>query len=234
MSRAPDAPLVFDATGTLFEAVASVGEVYHDVARDFGVDLPAWRLDDAFARIMKNAPTRGTDGDSREARCTAEFQWWSEIIRQTFQATDSTARFDDFRAFAKALFETYRSGDAWRLRPGILSLLETLDQENRRLAIASNFDHRLPDVLEALKIKHFFKSITLPSDLGHAKPDRAIFEHAARTLGAEVNQLVYIGDDAADRLETIAGYGIDVIDIRALENPAELADQLITTASLKS
>jgi len=231
MSRAPDARLVFDATGTLIEATASVGEVYHRVAREFGVDLPAWRLDDAFRRIMKHAPPRGTEGDSREARCTAEFGWWSEIIRQTFQATDSTARFADFPAFAKALFETYRSGDAWRLRPGMLSLLEVLERENRRLAIASNFDHRLPDVLEALKLKHFFEVIALPCDAGATKPDRALFEHVARALESEIEGLVYIGDDAPDRLAQIAGYGIDVIDIRVLENPEQLADQLLTAAA---
>ena len=56
MSRAG---LCFDATGTLIEMTASVGEVYHQVAHTFGVDLPADQLDDAFRRVMRDAPPRG-------------------------------------------------------------------------------------------------------------------------------------------------------------------------------
>ena len=48
--------VLFDAVGTLIELREPVGETYARMARPFGVALPAWRVDDAFRRILKRAP----------------------------------------------------------------------------------------------------------------------------------------------------------------------------------
>lgn len=214
--------VAFDATGTLFEATEPVGEVYARIAREHGVDLPSWRLDDGFHRMLRHAPPRGVDGEDEGRRREGEVTWWSEIIRQTFQATDSTARFADFPAFVDALFEAYRQPGAWRLRPGIAPLLEALRDRATRLAVVSNFDHRLPDILEALEIHHYFESIEIPSRHGCAKPDRAIFETAAAALGCTPTALVYVGDDPPERLDAIRALGLGVVDVRARETPEAL------------
>ena len=87
------------------------------------------------------------------------------------------------------------------------------------LAVVSNFDHRLPEILEHLEIHHFFETIEIPSRHGAAKPDPVLFEAASRALGLDPAQLVYVGDDPADRLDAIAGRGLAIIDVRALESP---------------
>ena len=66
------AGLCFDATGTLIETAEPVGEVYRRVALQHGIDLPAWRLQDAFARVLRHAPERGTQGNDPEARRRSE------------------------------------------------------------------------------------------------------------------------------------------------------------------
>ena len=172
-------PICFDATGTLIELNEGVGEVYHRVALEHGVDLPAWRLEDAFLRILRRAPARGVEGETVAARRQGELDWWFERVRETFQATDSTACFSNFPTFATALFDTYRSADAWRLRTGASSMLSTLRDRKWPMAVVSNFDHRLPNILKALDISSFFKLITTPSDFGSAKPERAIDIYAA-------------------------------------------------------
>lgn len=220
--------VVFDATGTLIETTESVGESYRRIALRFDVDLPAWRLEDGFRRVLRHAPVRGTDGETPEARRQGEVAWWFEIIRQTFQATDSTVRFADFPAFATALFDAYREGSAWRVRDGMRDVLEAVRAAEIPIAVISNFDHRLPDVLEALGIEHYFRSIILPSATGSAKPERGPFEAAAEALSCPLAELIYVGDDANDRLEKIADYGVQVVDIRTLENSAELTDQLLS------
>jgi len=214
--------VAFDATGTLFEAIEPVGEVYARIAREHGVDLPGWRLDDGFRRILRHAPPRGVDGEDETRRREGEHAWWSEIIRQTFQATDSTARFADFPTFVNALFEAYRRPGAWRLRPGIAQLLEALRDRATPLAIVSNFDHRLPDILEALGIHDYFGSIEIPSRYGCAKPDRAIFEAAAAALGVGPGALVYVGDDPPETLDAIRDLGLGVVDVRTRETPEAL------------
>ena len=223
-------PLCFDATGTLIETAEPVGEVYHRVALEHGVDLPAWRIDDAFRRVLRNAPPRGLGGETPEERRESEIEWWFERIRQTFQATDSTARFDDFRAFAAALFEAYRSPNAWRPRPGAVAVLRTFEARGHPMGVISNFDHRLPDILKSLDIHRFFRVILLPFQTGSTKPDRALFEMAARALSGPLEQLTYIGDDDRTILGAIAGHGVQVIDVREIEGLEALPNLIARTA----
>ncbi|MAG34433.1 MAG: hypothetical protein CL908_26480 [Deltaproteobacteria bacterium] len=208
--------ICLDATGTLIETSESVGEVYHRVALAHGVDLPAWRLDDAFRRVILRAPPRGLAGNSRLERRQHEMDWWSERVRQTFQATDSTARFDDFAAFASALFDTYRDPTAWRIRDGVARTLATLRRREFRLALVSNFDHRLLEILEAFDLFHLFCLIEIPSEHGWAKPDPALFESVAERLEQPIEALWYVGDDAPETLAAIARLGVRVVDLRRL------------------
>ncbi|MEM9174203.1 MAG: HAD-IA family hydrolase [Myxococcota bacterium] len=221
--------VLFDATGTLFEATESVGEVYARIAREHGVDLPAWRLEDGFRRILRHAGPRGLDGDDEAARREGEVAWWFEIIRQTFQATDSTARFEAFPAFARALFDAYRLPGAWRLRPGIPAVLAALRDRSVPIGVVSNFDHRLLDILENLEIADEFVSVDLPSRHGAVKPDRALFEAAARALERPLAALVYVGDDPGERLAAIAEHGVAVVDVRALGAADDLLPALLST-----
>jgi putative hydrolase of the HAD superfamily len=227
------AAICFDATGTLIETAESVGDVYHRVAREFEVDLPAWRLEDAFRRILQHAPARGLEGASVEDRREGEVQWWFERIRETFQATDSTARFKDFQALADALFETYRAPGAWQLRSGTLEMLTKLKGSSIPMTVVSNFDHRLPKVLELLDISSFFDVITIPSMAGRAKPDRAVFEVVLDRLSlppSMLDALLYVGDDSKETLRAIEELGLQVIDIHGLDDHETLADRVLRAA----
>jgi len=202
----------FDATGTLITTAEPVGETYRRVALAHGVDLPAWRLEDAFRRILRHAPSRGLDGETPAARRRAEVDWWFERIRQTFQATDSSARFEDFEAFASALFDAYRAPDAWRAEAGVVATLARLRQRGARMAVASNFDHRLLEILEHVELEAFFEFISIPSSHGLAKPDPRLFRLLAEQLEVPIGRLHYVGDDAKQTLRAIADQGVRVID----------------------
>ena len=224
--------ICFDATGTLIELNESVGDVYHRFALEHGVDLPAWRIEDAFRRILRRAPPRGVDGNSVVERRQHEVDWWFERIRETFQATDSTARFEDFPAFAKALFDAYRTADLWRLRPGAARMLDLLRNQGRHLAIISNFDHRLPEVLKMLDIIRFFDFVAIPSESGSAKPDRVVFEMASQALRIPLESLVYLGDDEKEALDRIAGFGLRVYDVREIGELEAFPDLISSAATL--
>ncbi len=222
----------FDATGTLFEAAESIGEIYRRVALDFGVDLPAWRLDDAFRRILAQAPPRSPSTASRDERRAAERDWWRERIRQTFQATDSTVRFADFPAFAARLFDAFRRADVWRVRPGIDEVLATLRRAGCPLAVVSNFDHRLLEVLEVLDLKSYFDFVAIPSTLGLAKPARALFSRVGKALDRPLERLVYVGDDDPETLAAIEAHGLRVIDVRRAVAPDALLASLAAAIPL--
>lgn len=218
--------LCFDATGTLIELRESVGELYHRAALSHGVRLPAWRLDDAFRRVLRHAPPLGTEGTDLESRKAGEFAWWSERIRQTFQAADSTVRFEDFATFARELFDSFDSGSAWQIREGIPELLQTLRGRSHRMVVISNFDHRLPKILKELGLEAFFEDVFLPAQVGAAKPARPLFDHAAERLHVPLGQLTYLGDEPAETLEAIARHGLRTLDIRDIESRSPLPEPI--------
>lgn len=224
--------ICLDATGTLIELKESVGDVYHRFALEHGVDLPAWRIEDAFRRILRGAPPRGIDGETVAARRQHEVDWWFERIRETFQATDSTARFDDFPTFAHALFDAYRTADRWRLRQGAAGMLHRFRNQDRTMAIISNFDHRLPEILKKLDIADFFEIIAIPSEAGSAKPDRAVFEIVSRTLQTPLESFVYLGDDEKEVLDWIAELGVHVFDVREVGDLEAFPDLVSRAATL--
>jgi len=194
VSRVRAAPR--EAAGTLIRPREPVGETYARVARAHGVDLPGWRLDEAFRRVLAGAPPMVFPGEAPEAMRRKERAWWREVVRRTFKAADQTARPDDFEALFDALFARFATADAWTAAPGAAHALAKLRAEGRRLAVASNFDHRLEGILQDLDLLAFFELVWTPAEAGAAKPDPAFFRGALARLGAAAAHAAHVGDDA--------------------------------------
>ncbi len=227
--------VAFDATGTLIALREAVGETYARFAAAHGVALPAWRLGDAFARVLAHAPPRCFPSSAPEQRIELERQWWLERVRQTIQAADSTVRpthFDDFDRFREALFDAYRGPDLWQLRPGAREALRSLATAGVRMALVSNFDHRLNEILELLGISPFFEFVALPHRTGLRKPAAQIFEDLCARFDLLPSACAYVGDDPDDVMETIAALGW--LTLRAPEDLSDLPETLERTAKLRA
>ncbi len=208
--------VLFDAAGTLIELCEPVGETYARVARDFGVALPAWRVDDAFRRILASAePMVFPDAAPGEIDAL-EIGWWRDIVRSTFRAADSTHRFSDFDAFSERLYAVFSEPGRWRSRPGAPELLRELRSLGLATAIVSNFDRRLPGILAGLGLTVWLDEIVLPADAGVAKPDRRIFALALARLGVPASEAVYVGDDPDRDVVGARSAGLEAIDVRSL------------------
>lgn len=185
--------VLFDATGVLIELARPAGETYAAVAGRHGGALPAWRLEDAFRRVLRHAPPRVSPGSDHAAASAAERAWWREVVRQTFQAADSTLPFDDFDAMFADLYATFAFAEPWRLRPGAASALAALRRAGLATGVVSNFDHRLDGILEDLGIASLLDVTMIPSRCGAAKPDPAIFRAALALIGVVPGDAAYVG-----------------------------------------
>jgi putative hydrolase of the HAD superfamily len=214
--------VLFDATGTLLLFRESVGETYRGFALDFGVDLPATRIEEAFRRILARADPMVFPGESRERCRSLERQWWWRQVRSTFRAADSTARFTDFEAYFDRLWNHYAGGAAWHLASGAREALDALAARRIRMGIVSNFDHRLPNILQDLDILKYFENVTIPAEVGAAKPDRRIFDAALEALGDLCGRAVYLGDRASEDVAGARGAGLLPIQVGGLATLAEL------------
>jgi len=225
--------VLFDATGTLIELVDEVGDTYSRVAAEFGVSLPGGRITDAFIRVLRHAPRRVFPQASSEAAEAREREWWQERVRQTFQAADSTVRFVDFPGFFTALWEVFARGESWRLRPGVHIALDALRAKGLALGIVSNFDHRLPRILDELGISARFDVVALPCLHGAAKPEPALFQAALEALDVSADETLYVGDDPENDLAGAHAAGLHFCDARELERLDALPARIAGLATLR-
>jgi putative hydrolase of the HAD superfamily len=192
MSNPADARLeavTFDVGGTLIEPWPSVGHVYCEVARGFGLKHEPEQVSAAFMTAWK---ARDDFDYSRSA--------WFELVRQSFGTDVSPALFE-------AIYEQFAGAQAWRIYDDVVPALQLARDRRLKLAIISNWDERLERILTNLGLRHWFDEVIVSVDAGAHKPDRAIFECASRRLKVPPSQTLHIGDSEREDVQGAANAG---------------------------
>lgn len=87
-----------------------------------------------------------------------------------------------------------RTSANWdRLQPNTADILRELSR-SYGLAVISNADGRIAELLERLGVAEFFQTITDSGKVGHEKPDPRIFAAAIDSVGADPSRSIYVGD----------------------------------------
>lgn len=218
--------VLLDAVGTLIAPREPVGETYSRIAAGHGVRIAAWRIGDAFRRVFAAAPPPVFPDAAPEQLAARERAWWRAIARSAFLAADSAQRFADFEACFDELWRTFASPDAWRLAPGAVEALAALRAGGRRTAVVSNFDQRLPRILEGLGLAPALDACVLPADVGAAKPDPRIFRAALAKLDVRPEEAAFVGDDRERDLDAAAAVGIRPVDVASLATLRDLVARI--------
>lgn len=221
--------MLFDAAGTLIELAEPVGETYARAAARYGAPISAWRLGDAFARVLRGSAPPTVPGAPAQVEAR-ERAWWRELVRATFLSADSAVRPNDFEACFEELWRHYGSGAAWRARPGALEALGALRGARLATAVVSNFDRRLLSVLGDLGLLPLLDAVVLPSDAGAAKPDPALLRAALARLDCAPAEAVLVGDDPERDFAPAARLGVATVDVRGLATLAALPARLALLA----
>ncbi|MGF1541170.1 MAG: HAD-IA family hydrolase [Pleurocapsa sp.] len=194
-NQEPPKVIFLDAMGTLFGLKKSVGEIYQAIAIKYGVKISPSFIDRAFIASFKTAPPLAFSSSySEEKMYLAEFNWWQKIVRDTFEKLDTITEFTDFSAFFAEVYAYFATERPWYVYPDVIPSLQRWEQKGIELGVISNFDRRLYQVLELLKIKQFFSSITISSEAGFAKPNPKIFHIALQKHHCISQQAWHIGD----------------------------------------
>lgn len=206
MNKLPGIEVVFfDAGGTLFEVNGSVGEIYSRIAAGHGCVCSPEIIEQNFRRAFPRQPTLAFPiGTRPEQLHQLEFAWWQKLAREVF-ADEDFPRFDEF--FTE-VYEYFRRGEAWRLFDDVLPALNALKQAGFRLAIISNFDSRIDDLLADLGLHEYFEAVHISSRLGAAKPDPGIFFAALNHHGVAPERALHIGDSWREDVEGARAAGI--------------------------
>jgi len=177
--------VLFDAVGTLFGSRGTIGEIYSEVAAEFGVES------DPVALEMRFQSLTARDG------APVDKPGWKTLVRNVFARSP---RFDDFDSFFEDLYVRFRSASRWRLFPETASVLQALMLDGLALGLVTSFDHRVINVIEELGIARFFRVIHTADDSVFRKPDPRFFAEAAVKLGFSASEILVVGDDPVQDL----------------------------------
>ena len=85
------------------------------------------------------------------------------------------------------------SGNWDTIRPGTTKQLREIG-ERYQIAVISNADGKIEDVLRRCGIAHPFRTITDSGLVGYEKPHPEIFRHALKSMNAVPEESLYVGD----------------------------------------
>ena len=203
--------ILLDAVGTLFGVRGSVGELYSAIAAEFGVQVQAESLNEAFLQAFAAFPPPVFPGATSEEIPYCEFEWWHRVAELTFRQVDAFDRFANFTEFFDELYQHFATAEPWFIYPDVLPALEQWRRIGIQLGIVSNFDSRLNYVLNALKLQEFFTSITISTQIGVAKPDPKIFTAALEKHYCDAKDAWHIGDSFRQDYEGARAAGLRAI-----------------------
>lgn len=191
--------VTFDVTNTLMHC-PRLGEIYSEVLGRHGVQVePA-----EAARLVRLVwQELACVADPARDRFTSHPEgppgWWKRFLERVCEHLEVPP---PSRFAAAELFARFARADSWEVYPDVMDTFAALRARGLRLGVISNWDPRLPDVLDGLGLTPSLDAVVYSSAVGAEKPDRRIFESALRSLGVEAGEALHVGDG---RLEDVEG-----------------------------
>jgi putative hydrolase of the HAD superfamily len=206
--------IFLDAVGTLFGVKGSVGAIYSQIAADFGVQVAPESLEQSFITLFPRVKPLAFPKAATEQLPELEYQWWRSLTGSVFQDLDCLEQFVDFEQFFRQLYDYFATAEAWILYEDVIPALRRWQIEGIELGIISNFDSRIYPVLAQLGLEYFFRSITISSHTGAAKPDSEIFQIALQKHDCSPEKAWHIGDSKKDDYQGAKAVGIEAFLIK--------------------
>lgn len=187
--------VLFDVGGTLISPNPSVGAIYAEVAKKHGQIIAPDVLNDRFRAIWKKRKKLGLPLNK---------EWWRRLVTDIFE----NYRFPDFDLFFGDVYDIFNSPRVWKIESGAVEVLTELKKRGLRLAIASNWDARLPTLLKKLGLFSFFEHLFISSALGCAKPNPKFFKYILKQMDLRPSEVMHIGDDLEEDFEPAQKIGL--------------------------
>jgi len=197
----------FDAGNTLLYADPPVGEVYAAALRDAGVEADGREVQRQFLRAWermnsKREPGRPEHGWNKEyAR-----DWWRHVVQETTAPFGSP---DDFEGMFLQLWDHFARGEAWDVFDDVLPAFARLRDAGKSIGLISNWDTRLPGILDELGLAGQFDWVVVSGVVGAEKPSRTIFERALAECGAAPERALHVGDSYHDDVRGALAAGLN-------------------------
>lgn len=195
----------FDCNGTLIHT-PRMPYIYAEILTRHGLSVTGERVAEGFREVWEEFESHRQLGHERYGRGPEDARrWWFGFLTRLCERLE----LEEPTPFTAAeLFDRFAHADAWEVFPEVPEVLSELAERGLRLAVVSNWDHRLPALLDRLGLGRFFNVVVYSQEVGAEKPEPLIFERALARLGLSPGAVLHVGDRAMEDVEGALGVGM--------------------------
>jgi putative hydrolase of the HAD superfamily len=179
--------VVFDAAGTLFSHQDLAGQLAA-ISMRAGYQLAPDQLADVLVQL-DGLPVWPEDSHDHAERVRR----WAKFFRRAFTLAgiaDTAVNAD----CAEIAAEYVSDAANYQELPDVTGTLTALAAHGHQMAVASNFDYLLDDILSRLGLGRYFHATVKSIDLGVYKPSREFYVAMLRIIGASASEVLFVGD----------------------------------------
>lgn len=197
--------VTLDVHGTMIHS-PRLGEIYTEVLRRHGLAVER----DDVVRILSLVRqefylSRPAGEDRYGSHPDGSRGWWFRFIDRVCRHLE----LPEPSRFAKAeLFDRFTRAEAWEIFPEIPDVLAALERRGLRLGVISNWDDRLPVLLERLGLAESFEVVVYSAGVGLEKPAPGIFHAALDRFGCRPDRVLHVGDRPVEDVEGALAVGM--------------------------
>lgn len=184
--------LTWDVKDTLLRLRLPVGQQYQAEAKSRGLQVDSALLESSFRQVYRNHcrlfPNYGLSQGMTSHR------WWLDVVSHTFRLSGVQDE-QILQPLAEKLYQDFCTAKYWELLPGARETLKGCGDLGLKMAVISNFDRRLEDVLRQLDLDRHFEFVLTSETAGVAKPDLGIFHRALKMADVSPHRAAHVGDD---------------------------------------
>lgn len=213
--------VTFDVTHTLLH-IPRLGEIYSEVLGRHGVGVAPESARQLMVQVWQEmACSADPSRDRFSSHPEGERGWWMRLLERMCEHLGAAP---PSRFAAAELFHRFGSGDAYEVYPEVPGVLAALREQGLKLGVVSNWDHRLPKVLEELGLAPLLDAIVYSAAVGAEKPDRRIFLYALGELGVEPGEALHVGDGRLEDVEGAVAAGMLALHLTRNTGGGDLRD----------
>ena len=198
----------FDAGETLLHPHPSFPELFARVANENGYPIEVERIHEVQQRLAPHlvelAEETGIEKPSLDPDDSLTF--WSHLYRRLLAELGIKDE-----ALVGEMYSTFSSSASYRLFDDALPALRELESAGYRLALISNFEQWLEEMLVELEVGHIFEISVISGIEGIEKPDPEIYRRALEKVGVPAERTVHIGDSPKMDVEPARSVGMHTI-----------------------